>query len=68
MAKCPKCGSKETENYMFMRTMILKCSSCGYDEGTEFDQNSSQKTNQKEKSKYSPYKAGGKYRINKNNK
>ena len=61
--RCPKCGSDQIEIYDDLA--LIKCKKCGYDElGSEplpYDVRKSQR----EKTKYSPYKTGGKSRTRK---
>ncbi|MEK6921868.1 MAG: hypothetical protein AABX82_08315 [Nanoarchaeota archaeon] len=56
---CPKCGSKETQSEAYMDITILKCKNCGYDESTLYEIYPEQKTSQKAKGQFSPYKTGG---------
>ena len=65
MRKCPKCGSYNVEPYLYQSVEIIKCDDCGFDEGTEFEQLPTEKTSQKAKGKYTPYKAGGSQRARK---
>lgn len=59
MRKCPKCNSYNVEPYLYQSVEVIKCNECGFDEGAEFEQHPTEKTSQKAKGKYSPYKAGG---------
>ena len=65
MRKCPKCGSYNVEPYMYESAEVIKCSDCGFDEGSEFEQYPTEKTSQKAKGSYTPYKAGGSQRARK---
>ena len=62
--KCPKCGSFNVvvhkNDFEF-----LNCKSCGYDELVEDTFVEGQRTSQREKSRYNPYKVGGKGRTQK---
>jgi len=61
--KCPQCGSF---NVIVHKDDIefLICKSCGYDELVE-ETFVGQRTSQKEKARYTPYKTGGKGRTRK---
>ena len=61
--KCPKCESSDIKMFEYMGTKIIKCQSCGFDEGKMLDEFPSEKSNQKAKGIYSPYKSGGHSRI-----
>ena len=66
MRKCPKCGSYNVEPYMYQSAEVIKCSDCSFDEGAEFEQYPAEKTSQKAKGSYTPYKTGGSQRARKN--
>jgi hypothetical protein len=53
--KCPKCKAV-LEPYVYANTVCHRCENCGYDscEDKIFPQ---QKTNQREKARFSPYKS-----------
>ena len=59
MPKCPKCSSHDIELYMYQLVEVIKCNSCGFDEGSAFDETHGQKKSQKAKGDYSVYKTGG---------
>jgi len=59
--KCPKCGS-EAKKVKYLGTDCIICS-CGYDERDKYDMVSGQRTSQKEKARFNPYKAGGSKRT-----
>lgn len=59
MTKCPECGSKNTNLYNYLGIKALKCSNCGFDEGSAYEVYPEQKTSQKAKGGYTVYKAGG---------
>jgi Zn ribbon nucleic-acid-binding protein len=65
MAKCPKCGSKNIKFYSYLGIKTIKCSNCGFDESSAYEVYPEQKTSQKAKGKYSPYKTGGSQRTRK---
>ncbi len=55
--KCPQCGSFNVKVHKD-DIEFLTCNSCGYDELRE-ETFVEQRTSQREKGKYTPYKAGG---------
>ncbi|MBW2996579.1 hypothetical protein KY332_04750 [Candidatus Woesearchaeota archaeon] len=59
MKKCPKCGSTNTKTVEFMGAKVHFCKDCGYDERDELSVVPEQRTSQREKTRHSPYKAGG---------
>ncbi len=61
--KCPKCGSADITIYD-EDVSFLTCNKCGYDESEE-EAYPEQRTSQKEKARYTPYKTGGKGRTRK---
>lgn len=63
--KCPRCGSFDIEKEDYMGAICVVCNSCGFDERETYEVFTEEKTNQKHKKEYSPYKLGGKNRINK---
>ncbi|MEK6809179.1 MAG: hypothetical protein AABY40_00740 [Nanoarchaeota archaeon] len=62
--KCPQCRSL---NVMVHKDDFesLACKSCGYDELVEDTLVEGQRTSQREKARYNPYKVGGKGRTRK---
>ena len=60
-ARCVKCGSFDVSVTEEEGLSFIKCNKCGFDE-LEEGYFSAGKTSQKEKGKFSPYKAGGKQR------
>ena len=56
---CPDCGSDNLEKYKYNKTECFKCKDCGFDICEEFEQTPEERTSQKEKGRYSPYKTGG---------
>jgi len=60
--KCPKCGSFNVAIHK-EDIEFLTCKSCGYDELVEDTLVEGQRTSQREKGRYSPYKTGGKGRT-----
>ena len=61
-AICPKCRSKDIQKTTAEDVEFIKCSSCGYDE-TLYEVTASQRTSQREKTRYTPYKVGGGRRV-----
>lgn len=61
--KCPKCKSTDVTVHEDEGLSFVTCNSCDYDELEEFYP--SERTSQREKARYSPYKAGRKGRIRK---
>jgi DNA-directed RNA polymerase subunit M/transcription elongation factor TFIIS len=56
---CPKCGSTQTKKEAYIEIDVLICKACGYDESSLYEIYPQQKTSQKAKGQFSPYKAGG---------
>ncbi len=65
MNKCPKCFSRDIKIANYLGVKTVKCRDCGWDETTVYEVYSQQKTSQKAKGRYSPYKTGGKQRTRK---
>jgi len=65
MKKCPKCGSYNVMPYLYQSIEVMKCGNCGYDEGSAFEAYPEEKSSQKAKGKYAPYKTGGSQRTRK---
>lgn len=61
--RCPQCGSSNVEVHKD-DIEFLTCKSCGYDELVE-GTFVGERTSQKEKARYTPYKVGGKGRTRK---
>jgi hypothetical protein len=57
--KCEKCNSIKVRPYKYGDVNCYECSNCGYDscDDVEFPE---EKTSQREKGRYSPYKSGRK--------
>lgn len=62
---CPKCGSTKARSENYMEIDVLICDACGYDESTLYEIYPQQKTSQKAKGQFSPYKTGGGKRTKK---
>ncbi|MBI2668310.1 hypothetical protein HYX14_00550 [Candidatus Woesearchaeota archaeon] len=56
---CPKCHSVKVQVTEHNGLSFVKCRQCGYDE-LEESYVPAQKTSQREKARYTPYKAGRK--------
>ncbi|HLC50241.1 MAG TPA: hypothetical protein VJI97_02330 [Candidatus Nanoarchaeia archaeon] len=65
MVNCPKCGSKKTKSVDYLGAKVLKCDECGFDESSLLDVFPEDKSSQKAKGQYSPYKTGGSRRTQK---
>jgi ribosomal protein L37AE/L43A len=57
MKKCSKCGSTKIKMVEFMGSKMYYCTECGYDERDEASIVPEERTSQKEKARYSPYKS-----------
>ena len=57
--KCPKCNSDRIRNIGYLSIKCIKCDNCGYDECKQYDVYPEEKNSQKQKGKFTPYKAGG---------
>jgi len=64
---CPKCKSTNVTLYEDDGISFLACNVCGYDELDELypAEDVGEKTSQREKGRYTPYKSGGKGRTRK---
>ena len=62
MGKCPRCLSENLKEVEYLGMKCILCNDCGYDERNELDVFPEEKTSQKEKGRYNPYKTGGKNR------
>jgi len=62
---CPKCHSSKIKFIDYLGAKCLVCSECGYDESDDLEASPSERKSQREKGRYSPYKAGGKGRSRK---
>ena len=58
MTNCPKCGSNDLVFIDYAGIKCIVCKKCGYDERDEYALDMGEKTNQKAKGEYSPYKSG----------
>jgi len=63
MKTCPKCKSKKIKLVDYTGIKCILCKDCGYDEREIYEETPEERTSQKEKGRYTPYKKGGKYRA-----
>lgn len=61
---CPKCKSADIEITGDSTLSFIVCKSCGYDESL-YEVTAGQRSTQREKGKYTPYKTGGAQRTSK---
>ncbi len=59
MKRCPQCLSTDIKRVKYMEFDALICRKCGYDERQEYEMHSQERSSQKEKGRFSPYKSGG---------
>lgn len=60
---CPKCNSENVKIVEYLGTKCIVCKECGYDEREDLEQVPEQRSSQKAKGQYSPYKKGGSKRT-----
>jgi hypothetical protein len=65
MKTCPRCKSDNVKVVDYMDFQCIICSDCGFDERETYEVYPEQKTSQKEKGRYTPYKQGGSFRNKK---
>ena len=63
--RCPRCGSKDVKVVDYLGAKVLVCNKCGYDERVGLEVFPEQRETQREKRRFSPYKAGGRGRAEK---
>ena len=56
---CPNCKSDDVKIISYIGIKCVVCNNCGFDESRQYDVYPEEKKSQKEKGKYTPYKAGG---------
>jgi len=61
MKRCPKCNSKDVE-IVDKEMGFIKCKKCGFNELEEFEGIGEERNTQREKTRYNPYKTGGRGR------
>lgn len=57
--KCPVCKSTNVSVEIIEDLEFIKCNECGFDEAEEYEVYPEEKSGQKGKSSYTPYKRGG---------
>lgn len=65
MTKCPKCKSSDIEFIDYSGLKFIKCNKCNFDESSEYEMHPGARETQREKTRFSPYKKGGKGRVRK---
>jgi hypothetical protein len=56
---CPKCKSNNIQLEDYMGSECIICNDCKYNQIDELNITSENKTSQREKGRYTPYKTGG---------
>lgn len=56
---CPRCMSEDIKVVIYLDVECIICNHCGYDERNSYDIYPDEKTNQKLKGRFSPYRVGG---------
>ena len=59
MKSCPKCKSSNVKTIEYLGVECIVCKECGFDERKQYDVFPEEKKSQKEKGRFTPYKAGG---------
>ncbi|HIH11746.1 TPA: hypothetical protein HA241_06150 [Candidatus Woesearchaeota archaeon] len=59
MVNCPKCKSSQAQRIDHNYLSFLRCLQCGYNELAAEDTFPEQRSNQREKRRYSPYRVSG---------
>jgi Zn ribbon nucleic-acid-binding protein len=65
MKLCPKCKSSKIKLVDYQQIKCIVCDNCGYDEREIYEETPEERTSQKAKGEYTPYKTGGKNRSSK---
>ncbi len=60
---CPRCFSENITEVEYMGVRCVVCHNCGYDERNYYEVYPEERTNQKQKGKFTPYKVGGSRRT-----
>jgi len=63
--KCPKCSSEDIKLADYLGIEAVKCNSCGFDESKEYEAFPEERETQREKTRFTAYKKGGKARTRK---
>ena len=61
--ECPKCFHSHARQINYRGIECCVCPKCSYDERDQYDESAGEKTNQKAKGNFSPYKTGGPKRV-----
>ena len=64
MQHCPRCLSTEVKLISHLGIKCIFCKVCGFDEREMYDVHSEERTSQKGKRTFTPYKSGGSGRTN----
>lgn len=56
---CPRCSSEDIKFASYLGKQFLVCNKCQYDERELYDVFPEERTSQKAKKEFSPYKSGG---------
>ncbi|HII65805.1 TPA: hypothetical protein HA372_04940 [Candidatus Woesearchaeota archaeon] len=57
--RCPRCFSDDVELVDYMGVKCIVCRACGFDETQLYEVYPEERGSQREKGKFTPYKAGG---------
>ena len=63
--KCSKCSSKDVIVTDYMGAKCIVCKHCGYDESEKLAVYPEERSTQRDKESYNPYKSGGAQRVSK---
>lgn len=63
MQRCPRCFSEDVKYVHALGKDFIYCRSCKYDEREIYDVFPEERTSQKGKRQFSPYKTGGSGRV-----
>ena len=61
--KCPKWSSDDVDIVDYMGAKCIVCKQCGYDESEELAVYPEERSTQRDKEAYNPYKSGGAQRV-----
>ena len=59
MKSCPKCKSGNVKIIDYLGVKCIVCNDCEFDESKQYDVYPEENRSQKEKGRFTPYKAGG---------
>lgn len=60
---CPRCRSANIRIVDYLGMSCIICNDCNYDERQQYDLYPEEKTSQREKGRFTPYKVGGGRRV-----